>query len=846
MRRYSFILAIFWLLLVPLSAQEALAPTEIERQALYIPFPVAIELDGDSTDWEGVPSVVVDYGPSPARNAAENGSFTLQVAADAENLYILMTMPDQNIVTGQHGANYWNEDSMEFYVNLTENRYTTSYGEGIFQINVNPGDIGNTDPAALNLTGRNSSLSNVQGFVFATDDGWGFEVSMPINQFVTPAHGLEIGFQAHANGATERDRDVKLIWGAADANDNSFQNPSLFGSGLFYEIGQEEIPLPSEPPEPIEIIEEPTISLNQVGYFSSAPKFAMYASDSASGTAWVLSNADTEEVITAGFTSRGVEDPASGDIIKTVDFSSVTEPGRYVLQIDGIFSDPFVIADDLYADLKIDALKYFYHNRSGIAIEEPYVEAQWTRPAGHLTDNNVTCYQGTAIDGGVHEGCDYTLDAVGGWYDAGDHGKYVVNGGISVWTLLNIYETMPEAFTDGDMNIPESGNGTPDILDEVRWQMEFMLSMQVPAGQPNAGMVHHKLHDLQWEPIPYTPPTEADNDNEHTNDNVGRYVYKPTTAATLNLAATAAQCARIWRGIDDEFADRCLVAAQIAWGAANENPEEFIGNTPGTGGGNYGYEEDGSIDDEFYWAATELFISTRERQYLSFMEQSPYYAAGFVPFTGLIDGVLSAMFWGRVDVLGTLSLLSGNNAALLSDADRMRLEQVVIGTANRYVFQIMTEGYRVALPIEGYIWGSNSLILNNAIVLGHAHRITGDTTYLNAMTESMDYILGRNALSFSFVSGYGTNAMTNPHHRFWANQDFAGFPPPPPGVVAGGPNAGLNDPFAASQLSGEAPAKAYLDNLEAFSTNEVTINWNAPLAWVASYLDAVMSSEAEQ
>lgn len=844
MHPHRLIAALLLLFAVPITAQEMLAPAEIDRQALYIPFPVAITLDGETTDWEGVPAATVDDGPAPARNPAENGSFTLSVAADTENLYVLMTMPDQNIITGQHGSNYWNEDSLEFYVNLTDNRYTTSYSEGIFQININPGDIGNTDPAALTLTGRNSSFSNLQGFVFATDDGWGFEAALPISDYLTPAHGLEIGFQAHANGATERDRDVKLIWSAADTNDSSFQNPSLFGSGLFYEIGQEDVPLPSEPPEPIEIVEEPTISVNQVGYFANAPKFAMFSDDTTARTAWVLFDAETDEQLTGGLTSAGVADAASGDLIKTVDFSSVTTPGRYVLQIDNIRSAPFVIADDLYADLKIDALKYFYHNRSGIPIEEPYVEAQWTRPAGHLTDDNVTCYRGTAMDGVVHEGCDYTLNARGGWYDAGDHGKYVVNGGISVWTLLNLYETLPDAIGDGDLNIPESGNGVSDLLDEVRWQMEFMLSMQVPAGQPLAGMVHHKLHDLQWEPIPYAPPTEVDNDNDHTNDNIGRYVYKPTTAATLNLAATAAQCARIWRGIDDAFAQRCLGAAVTAWEAANDHPEEYIGNTPGSGGGNYSFEEDGSIEDEFFWAAAELFITSNGLPYLEFMRQSPYFAAGDFPFTGLQDGILSPMNWGRVDVLGTLSLLSAPN--LLTESDRLRLESLVIATANRYVFQIMNEGYRVPLSVDGYTWGSNSLVLNNAIVMAHAHRLTGETRYLHAVMESMDYLLGRNALSFSFVSGYGANAMTNPHHRFWANQDFAGFPPPPPGVIAGGPNNGLNDPYAAAALSEAPPAKRYLDNIEAFSTNEVTINWNAPLAWVVTYLDKTIRGAASQ
>src|SRR5262249_17958209 len=145
--------------------------------------------------------------------------------------YVLMTMPDKNIVTGQHGTDFWNEDSMEFYANFSGDLGAQAYGDGIFQININPGDIGKTDPTALTLTGTNSAASHVQGIVFKTDDGWGFEASVPLP--AAPEHGKSFGFQAQANGATQMDRDVKLIWSLGDTSDNSWQNPSLFGQGVF-------------------------------------------------------------------------------------------------------------------------------------------------------------------------------------------------------------------------------------------------------------------------------------------------------------------------------------------------------------------------------------------------------------------------------------------------------------------------------------------------------------------------------------------------------------------------------------------------------------------------------------
>ena len=810
----------------PLTAQDALAPAEITGEVVYIAFPVAITLDGNLDDWAGVPQVTVDRGTQTSPDPLQNASFTFAVAADAENFYISMTTVDDNIITGQHEANYWNEDSLEFYLNLSDDRYAEVYGSGMFQINLNPGDIGNTDPTTITVTGSNSAASQVQAFVFATETGYGIEAAVPLSAYFTPEHGREIGFQAHMNGATEQDRNVKLIWSLADTNDNSYNNPSLFGSGLFFEVGRTDIPMASERPEPVVVAPQRYVSLNQIGYYASAPKFAMFAGPGTNGTVWVLRNVDTDEQVAAGFTSPGRLDAASGDYVQTVDFSAVTTPGTYVLTIDTTTSEPFqIVADDLYTQLPFDAARYFYLNRSGIELEAEHAGDLWARPAGHLTDDAVTCWRGTDPQGVQWDGCDYTLNGRGGWYDAGDYGKYVVNGGISLWTLLNLYERLPNAFPDQSLNIPESGSGVSDLLDEARWEMEFLMAMQVPEGQPLAGMVHHKLHDREWSGIPFMPPTEYDNNSAFANASGGRYLFPPSTAATLNVAATAAQCARIWREIDAEFSARCLTVAQTAWQAANDNPIMLAGNVPGAGGGNY---DDTDVSDEFYWAAAELFITTGEAQYRQFIRTSPYYSA-----FPTASGGASSMTWGSTAALGTISLAMVPNQ--LTTNEIVTLRGQILQTADRYLSVIEGEGYRVSLGANGYAWGSNSDVLNNAIILALAHDFTGETRYLHGVTESMDYLLGRNALGFSFISGYGVRSLQHPHHRFWANQGE--FPAPPPGVVAGGPNGNPSDPDAlAANLSTVGAAKRYLDVIGSWSTNEVTINWNAPLVWVAAYL----------
>jgi endoglucanase len=333
-------------------------------------------------------------------------------------------------------------------------------------------------------------------------------------------------------------------------------------------------------------------------------------------------------------------------------------------------------------------------------------------------------------------------------------------------------------------------------------------------------MAHHKLHDESWVGMPLVPPAEVDNDNDNEVPAKGRYLYAPSTAATLNLAATAAQCARIWPDLDAEFARRCLVAAETAWQAARENPNIYAGNNPGSGGGNY---EDDNVSDEFYWAAAELFITTGKAEYRDYLLASEHFAAA------------DAFDWGHTAPLGTISLLTNGNE--LPAEKEAELEQAALVFAEEMITVQERDGY-VVLIDEDYPWGSNGLILNNMLLMSMAYDISGEARYIDSVRLSMDYILGRNGLNKSFIAGYGAYPMLHPHHRFWANDPGNGFPPPPPGALSGGPNFNPSDPpEQEAALMNLAPSKRYLDEIESYSTNEVAINWNAPLVWVSTFLD---------
>ena len=351
------------------------------------------------------------------------------------------------------------------------------------------------------------------------------------------------------------------------------------------------------------------VRLNQLGYLPQASKIAIVESSATAALTWQVVDG-AGGVLAKGTTEPRGSDADSGDSVQWADFSSFTRPGKdYRLLVDGEESFHFAIGARVYQPLKTASFNYFYQNRSGTAIEIPWAgEWQWTHGPGHLSDADVGCIND----------CGYRLNVLGGWYDAGDHGKYVVNAGISVWTLLDLYERTKylhgnlDALGDGALNIPENDNGVPDVLDEARWEIEFLLAMQVPPGHEKSGMVHHKIHDSSWTTLGRVPP-------ETWKD---RYLHAPSTAATLNLAANAAQCFRLWKEIEPQFAERCRVGAIRAWNAAQKFPAVYAPNYDSQGGGPY---DDGDVSDEFYWAACELFLAFGSPDLLDFVEHSPHH-----------------------------------------------------------------------------------------------------------------------------------------------------------------------------------------------------------------------------
>ena len=589
------------------------------------------------------------------------------------------------------------------------------------------------------------------------------------------------------------------------------------------------------------------ILTNQVCYFPERAKKATLLSDSSKAVDFEVKDSSGKTVYEGKSTPFG-HDKDSDDEVHVLDFSSLKKEGTYHIEAaDGSESRDFEICgSSVYSSLLYDSLNYFYQNRSGIEIESEYISSGDTsalaRAAGHPKD------MAEIEQTWGYSGSSGSVDVTGGWYDAGDHGKYVVNGGFSLWLMQNQYETalkygFEDAYADGTMLLPENSNGIPDLLDESRWEMEWMLKMIVDSGEYK-GMAYHKAHDEKWTALGIAP----------ADDDMKRIVKPPTTAATLNLAACAAQASRLWMDIDSSFSDECLEAAENAFKAAKKHPAMYAPLDESVGGGAYG---DDDVEDEFCWAALELFITTGNEDYYDEATENKFFLD--VPSTlggGESVDTIGSFDWGNTGALATLS--AALNPEKFDKGDVEIIHEAIIAAADRYMAIEENQGY--GLPYgqstlsyndsdQGYIWGSNSFVTDNSIVMAYAYLLTSEEQYLDGAIGGMDYILGRNAMDYSYVTGYGTHAIEYPHHRYWAKQIDEAFPKAPNGVMCGGPNSGMQDPWVQGSgwKRGEiAPQKCYLDNIEAWSVNECTINWNASLAWLAGFTAQEATAEGIQ
>jgi len=553
-----------------------------------------------------------------------------------------------------------------------------------------------------------------------------------------------------------------------------------------------------------------SIRLNQLGFYPNAPKHAVVVSPDA-GPFHVIDLA-TDDTVYHGTLGPAHVWPLSGETVRQADCSRLRAPGTYALVVPSLgTSYPFAVQAAVHRPLAAGALKGYYYQRASTPLDARYA-GPWARAAGH-PDDAVAVHPSAAT---AQRPAGTLIAAPRGWYDAGDYNKYIVNSGISTYTLLALCEQYPAFSAHLEAGIPESDNAVPDVLDEAVWNLRWMLTMQ----DPHDGGVYHKLTHATFQGI--VMPHEA---------TAPRYVVQKSTAAALNFAAVMAQATRLLANQASAFpglADSTRAAALNAWRWARRNPEAVYNQRalnesydPDVVTGAYGGRR---VDDEFAWAAAELFITTA--------------ADSFLTAASPLDHDPSVPSWSNVEALGWYTLLHYRRQAA-AVVDTAAMKQRFLRFADQLAGARTQLPYGTVMGHEAgdFVWGSNAVAANQAMTLLQAFRLTADSTYLWAALSNQDYLLGRNAVGYSFVTGFGALSPGHPHHRPSEADTVAA---PVPGLLVGGPNPGRQDGcIYASTL----PARAYLDAWCSYASNEIAINWNAPLVYVTTALEAALSDK---
>lgn len=542
--------------------------------------------------------------------------------------------------------------------------------------------------------------------------------------------------------------------------------------------------------------ETEAILVNQAGYPPGAEKVALIRADAGK---FEVIDAATGKPVFKGTSGDPLYWELSGDTVRAADFSVLKTEGTYriCLEDSEICSAPFRIGSDVYHEITKASLKSYYLNRTAIEISEEY-GGKWARPAGH-PDTAVIVHSSAASKG---RPAGTVISCPGGWYDAGDYNKYIVNSSITNYTLLLFCQMFPEYCRSLNLNIPESRNEIPDLVDELLWNLKWYLTMQ----DPDDGGVYHKLTNLNF--CGFVMPHEATDP---------RYVVMKSTAATLDFAAFTAMASRVFANDSSEelrtLAATCLEASDKAMKWAEANPGILYRQPADISTGAYG---DDNLSDELFWAQAETAL-----------------AHGTVPAEGFLEGITAGTpTWNQSGTLGLISLALSTGEPFASL--REKASGLIVSYADQLLEKSAACPYRISL--DHFAWGSTSDVANQAMLKIIAMKITGSDRFLSSAQADLNWLLGTNPTGYCFVTGFGTLSPMHIHHR---PSGADGVPEPVPGFLVGGPNTVVMNDCQPPVKRSTFPARSYSDVECSYSTNEIAINWNAPLVFLLGAFDSM-------
>lgn len=525
------------------------------------------------------------------------------------------------------------------------------------------------------------------------------------------------------------------------------------------------------------------ILINQIGYLPDEKKRVVLKGENMPDSFHVVREDDGETVFSSYLMGQQY-DAASGEECAYGDFSSCSEPGMYYI-VAGEWgrSYSFPIGDAVYHEVLQDALRVFYAQRCGSRLDGQYA-GKYAHEACHMEDAKLT---------GAGEG---TLDVTGGWHDGGDYGRYVVTGAHAAADLMLGYSYFPDAFTD-DMGIAESGNGVPDLLDEVRYEMEWLLKMQ-----DDSGGVYHKV-------------TTADPDGDPSPEAAEElYISPVSTAATGNFAAALAMFSTLYEQYDKAFAGQCLSAAEKAWGYLLANPENAMFKNPeGIHTPEYANDGDG---DERFWAAAQLYKATGKQTYHQYIldvaddQEEPRF--GYHEVGG----------FGYLAYLTTVNKTDLDTCNLLMDR-LLKYTETILHSSQKDAYFTSLQG--------NYAAESNDRVSENAAVLAIMNQLSISAEYQDSISGHAAYLFGANPLNMSYVTGYGSAGPQQPCSPLYELTGEA-----LPGMLVSGPDANAREEAFTEQLSELPDAEKYIDDSKSCATNKVSVCQNAALVFLVSGL----------
>lgn len=517
------------------------------------------------------------------------------------------------------------------------------------------------------------------------------------------------------------------------------------------------------------------IRLNTIGYLPNAPKVASIAAQCQS---FRVLNATDGSIVMEGQVDGPVANPDTAEQIYLADFSAIRGPGSYLLEVSGVGRSPaFRVDEDVYVQPFYLVVRGMYLWRCGTAVRAEYNGQVFEHGPCHLQD--------AWLDLIIRE--HVRKDGTKGWHDAGDYNKYVVNAGVTLGCMFRAWEDFA-AIRDFVLDIPESGGALPDFLAEIKWELDWLLTMQ-----DKDGSVFHKLSTKEFGPFILPEQETAD-----------RYFVPWSSAATADFVAIMAAASRYFRPYDPNYADKCLEAALKSYAFLKARPQNYDPQMRGVNTGAYTTKD----SDDRLWAAAELWEATGDQEVLADLE------ARIRAIGAKVDVDFD---WGTVSNLGLITYLNSQRPG----KDNALCQQVssnLIATADQIVQTARSHGY--ARPLGSrYYWGCNGGVARQTVVLMAAYRLDPRPQYRQTCLDAINHLFGRNCHGRSYVTGLGHMPPMNPHDRRSGGDKVRD---PWPGYLVGGPWPNASD---------------WNDVQEDYRTNEIAINWNAALIYaLAAFL----------